>query len=344
MLLTGWKTAKYYILLLTAAFILISLASLSFGQIDIPLLTVVKIIISKLGVIDIYNGDFTQQELSVIWYIRLPRLLVGLFVGAALAVAGATLQGIFGNHLADPGIIGVSAGAGAGAVFAIAIGVSSVSIFIMPLFAFTGSIVAVALTVFLAMQNKKIPVMTLLLAGVAVGMLLGAVTTGLLTFMNQQQLQQYLFWMVGGLDYRRWEHVYMVLFPVAFGLTFLILMARSLNILALGESEARTVGMPVMRYRFVFLALASLITASAVCVSGNISFVGLIIPHMMRMLCGPDHRIFLPVSALAGATFLIACDFLGRTIMTPIEVRTGIITALLGTPYFLYLLRKTALK
>ena len=179
-----------------------------------------------------------------------------------------------------------------------------------------------------------------LLAGVAVGMLLGAITSGILTFMNEQKLQQYLFWMVGGLDYRRWEHVYLAVGPVLVGIFIMLLLARHLNILVLGETEAKAVGMPVMQFRMGLLFVAAITTATSVCVSGNIGFVGLVIPHMMRMLLGPDHRVLLPASALGGALFLVICDCLGRVVVAPAEVRVGIMTAILGSPYFLYLLRK----
>ena len=274
--------------------------------------------------------------MAVVWYIRMPRMVVGLLVGAALGISGAVMQGIFSNPLADPGIIGVSSGAATGAVLSIALGWATESMFVMPAFAFCGSVCAVALTVFLAMRNGKIPVMTLLLAGVAVGMLLGAVTSGLLTFMNEQKLQQYLFWMVGGLDYRRWEHVYMAIGPVSIGIVIMLALSRHLNILVLGETEAKAVGMPVLPFRMGLLFVAAMTTAT----SGNIGFVGLVVPHMMRMIVGPDHRVLLPASALAGAAFLVICDSLGRIIIPPAEVRVGIMTALLGTPYFLYLLRR----
>ena len=267
-------------------------------------------------------------------------MLVGVLVGAALGISGAVMQGIFSNPLADPGLIGISSGAATGAVLSIALGTATSSMFMMPAFAFCGSICAVFLTVFLAMRNGKIPVMTLLLAGVAVGMLLGALTSGILTFMNEQKLQQYLFWMVGGLDYRRWEHVYLAVGPVVCGLCIMLLLARHLNILVLGETEAKAVGMSVTKFRMGLLFVAAMTTATSVCVSGNIGFVGLVIPHMMRMLFGPDHRVLLPASALGGAAFLVLCDSLGRVIMPPAEVRVGIMTALLGTPYFLYLLRR----
>ena len=334
---------KYRISMLgVLAFLLIAIAclSLTLGQIDVPVKSTVAVVFRQLQLPFWEDVTVSQEQLAVIWYIRLPRMLVGVLVGAALGISGAVMQGIFSNPLADPGLIGISSGAATGAVLSIALGTATSSMFMMPAFAFCGSICAVFLTVFLAMRNGKIPVMTLLLAGVAVGMLLGALTSGILTFMNEQKLQQYLFWMVGGLDYRRWEHVYLAVGPVVCGICIMLLLARHLNILVLGETEAKAVGMSVTKFRMGLLFVAAMTTATSVCVSGNIGFVGLVIPHMMRMLFGPDHRVLLPASALGGAAFLVLCDSLGRVIMPPAEVRVGIMTALLGTPYFLYLLRR----
>lgn len=334
---------KYRISMLgVLAFLLIAIAclSLTLGQIDVPVKSAVAVVFRQLQLPFWEDVTVSQEQLAVIWYIRLPRMLVSALVGAALGISGAVMQGIFSNPLADPGLIGISSGAATGAVLSIALGTATSSMFMMPAFAFCGSICAVFLTVFLAMRNGKIPVMTLLLAGVAVGMLLGALTSGILTFMNEQKLQQYLFWMVGGLDYRRWEHVYLAVGPVVCGICIMLLLARHLNILVLGETEAKAVGMSVTKFRMGLLFVAAMTTATSVCVSGNIGFVGLVIPHMMRMLFGPDHRVLLPASALGGAAFLVLCDSLGRVIMPPAEVRVGIMTALLGTPYFLYLLRR----
>lgn len=328
------------LLFLLGLLVVVGCVSLTFGQIDVPVQDAMAVVTQKLQLPFFQNVQVTKEQLAVIWYIRLPRMLVGMLVGGALGASGAVMQGIFSNPLADPGLIGISAGAATGAVLSIALGTATTNMFAMPAFAFCGSICAVCLTVFLAMRNGKIPVMTLLLAGVAVGMLLGAVTSGVLTFMNEQKLQQYLFWMVGGLDYRRWEHVYLAAGPVLAGIGIMLLLARHLNILVLGETEAKAVGMPVVKFRMGLLFVSAMTTATSVCVSGNIGFVGLVIPPMMRMLLGLDHRVLLPASALGGAIFLVFCDSLGRIVMPPAEVRVGIMTALLGSPYFLYLLRK----
>ena len=227
-----------------------------------------------------------------------------------------------------------------GAVLAIALGVTAVSVLSLPAFAFCGSMLAVGLTVSLSMRHGRIPIMTLLLSGVVVGMFLAACTAAILTVMNEQKMQQYLFWTIGGLDYRRWDHVLLGIAPIGISACIMTLLARHLNLLAFGEVEARAAGMPVTAFRLLFLALASLTTAAGVCISGNIGFVGLVVPHMMRLLVGPDHRRLLPASLLAGGAFLVLCDSLGRLLLSGFEIRVGIMTAFIGTPYFLYLLRR----
>ena len=247
---------------------------------------------------------------------------------------------MFSNPLADPGILGVSGGASLGAVLAIGLGLTSAGLYYMPLFALTGALLTVATTVGLSLQNGRIHSVTLLLSGVAVGMFTWAVTSALLLFMHEHRLQEFLFWLVGGLDYRRWEHVQLALGPVLVGIAALGVLARHLNVLVLGEQEARAVGMPVAWFRLLLLGLATVTTAAAVCVSGSIGFVGLVAPHVMRLLLGPEHRSLLPACALCGAAFLLFCDTLGRVLMPSAEIRAGILTALIGVPYFLFLLRR----
>lgn len=324
------------IVLLAAAILL----SLSCGQYELSLGQVVASMAKYLDLPWFREVTLTSEQEAVLWHIRMPRTLVGLMVGAGLAVSGAVLQGLFSNPLADPGIIGVSSGASLGAVLAIASGLAAASLWGLPLCAFAGAVAACLLTVSLAMRQGRIPVLTLLLAGVVVGMLLAAVTSMLLTVVSEQKLTEYLFWTIGGLDYRRWEHVLLGGVPIGLGITGMLLVSRHLNVLALGEQEAGAVGMSVLRYRMLFLSLAAMTTAAGVCVSGNIGFVGLVVPHVMRLLIGADHRYLLPYSLLAGSSFLVLCDSLGRILWTGGEIRAGIMTALLGTPYFLFLLRR----
>lgn len=317
---------------------LLVVLSLSWGQMAIPFSHVMDALGDVIGIAP--SHGLTANEEAVIWHIRLPRTLVGLLTGAALAAAGAALQGLFANPLADPAIIGVSSGASVGAIVAIATGLSAATLFALPVCALLGALLAVSLTVALAFRRGRIPVLTLLLAGVVVGMFLAAVSAMLLTAVSENKLQEYLFWTIGGLDYRRWEHVGLGLFPITISVGAICLLARQLNILSLGETEARAVGLPVIRFRLFLLFLAALATATGVCISGNIGFVGLVVPHMLRMLIGPDHRRLLPASVLAGGIFLLFCDIVGRVLLTGTEIRVGIMTAFIGTPYFLYLLRK----
>ena len=223
-------------------------------------------------------------------------------------------------------------------------GMSAQYFLAVPIMAFLGALGAVAFTIILAWHKGKIPSTALLLAGVAVSIFFGALTSGLLTFAPDKTMHQYLFWMVGGLDYRSWEHIYLAGPFILMGMTILCFSGRHLNILSLGDAEAQTLGMAVARYRLIYLVLVAFVTAAAVCISGNIGFVGLIIPHIIRMLLGGDNRKVLPYSALTGAVFLVFCDTLGRMLFSPLEIRVGIMTAVLGAPYFLYLLRKLGSK
>lgn len=333
------KGKTLFLFLTAALLLLVSLASLHLGQISVPVSTIFHEWGRALD-LPVSGANPTQEQMAVFWYIRMPRICVAILTGAALATAGAVMQGVFGNPLADPGIIGVSSGASFGAVICIFLGLTSISMYYMPAFALLGALGAVTAAIILSFHNGKIPPMTLLLSGVAVSILLGALTNGLLTFMNEYRLKEFLFWTVGGLDYRRWEHVGLAIIPILVGILLLCLLARHLNALSLGEAEAKSLGMNILLYRSFFLFTASLITAAAVCVSGMIGFVGLVIPHVTRILVGPDHRIMLPASAISGALFLLLCDTLGRIIAPPLEIRVGIMTALIGAPYFLYLIRR----
>ena len=326
----------FFLLLLCLAGFL----SLCWGQMDIPYLHAAASLCHGLGLPLFSEVSVPGDEEAVLWYIRIPRTAVGLLVGAGLAVSGAVLQGTFRNPLADPSIVGVSSGASVGAILAIALGLPATSMLAFPACALAGALLAVGLVVALSLRHGRIPVMTLLLSGVVVGMLLSAVAAAILTVLSEQKMQQYVFWTIGSLDYRRWEHVLLGIGPILAGSFAMLLLSRHLNVLSLGDTEARAVGMPVNAFRMVMLSLASLVTAAGVCISGNIGFVGLVVPHMLRLLVGPDHRRLLPLCLLAGGIFLVFCDSLGRVIFPAAEVRVGIMTAFVGSPYFLYLLRK----
>lgn len=331
---------QMFMMVMIILLIVVCVCSISWGQIKVPIVDTVKIVFSHLGIPGFTGEGIEQAQEAVIWHIRAPRVVVGLLAGAALAISGAVMQGIFSNSLADPGIIGVSGGASFGAVVAIALGLTAKSMYYMPLFALVGALLALTVAVILSMKNGKIPIMVLLLAGITVSSFMLALTSGILTFMNENSLREYLFWMVGGLDYRRWEHVYLAIGPITIGVIMLCMMSRHINMMVLGDDEARSVGVPVAQLRMILLFMSALVTTAAVCISGSIGFVGLIVPHIMRLLLGPDHRVLLPASAIAGALFLVSCDLLGRMILPVSEIRVGVITSIVGAPYFLYLLHR----
>ena len=284
-----------------------------------------------------FSYDVRATYSTIVLQIRMPRILLAALVGLSLAIAGTVMQGFFRNPMADPSIIGVSSGAAVGAVAAITLP------FALPLglelqsAAFVGGVVTAFVVYYIATEGGRTPVATLLLAGIAVQTFLGAVISFML-LRSGSSLEEAVYWLMGHLHYASWSRVgtlALILPPLLFGL---IAYSRDLNILLLGEEEAHNLGISVQRTKQLLLALSSIVTAMAVAVSGVIGFVGLIVPHMMRLLVGPDHRILLPTSALAGAIFLVAADTLARS--GPGEVPVGIVTAAVGAPFFLYLLRK----
>lgn len=286
------------------------------------------------------NIEIREDWESIIFYVRFPRVVTTMLVGAALGTSGAVMQGMFRNPMADPGILGVSSGAGLGAVLVIFLGLSSKGIYFMPLFASVGALVASLMVFLLSSKGGKVPTINMVLSGIAISMFFGAITTAILSFIRTDQVKQFLFWTMGSLNGRRWEDVKISVVPILSCIGILFLYSRNLNILLLGEEEAQSVGLNPSQTRKQILLFSSILTASAVSVSGTISFVGLMVPHMIRMLIGPDHRVLIPASAFGGAIFLLFCDLIGRVVMAPGEVSVGIVTSLLGAPYFLFLLNR----
>lgn len=309
------------------------------GDVHVPFYDTVRIILKKWGLLN--NITFSYGREAIIYGVRFPRVITAVLVGGALAAAGTVMQGMFRNPMADPGLIGISSGASLGAVIAIALGLTVKNLYFMPVMAAAGSFAAAAIIYLLAVRDRKVPVLTLILAGIAVSTFLSSITSMILMSLNEQnQVREFLFWTIGGLHDRRWEHVRLIVLPVIVCIIILLTFMKDLNILLLGEEEAHSLGLNPVRTRRFLLTFSSVITAAAISVSGNITFVGLIVPHMMRLIVGPDHRVLLPASIFGGAVFLVICDFAGRVIL-PVEVNAGIITSLLGAPYFLYLLNRT---
>ncbi len=313
--------------ILLAALAPVCLMALAAGQVPVPLNRLI-------------SGNLTPLEQNVLWNLRLPRLLLGLGTGAALSASGAALQGLFGNPLADPGILGVSGGASLGAVLLLLTGLPAVNYLFLPLGAFAGAVMASFLVGLLGRGEDSSERVKLLLAGVAVSLFCGALTAGLLSFAPDAVMRQYFFWTLGNLGVGTWQQAAVLLPLLLVVLIILCLWGRPLNLLSLGEEQALSLGLDAPRWRKLVMGWISLLMGLAVCAGGNIGFVGLIIPHILRLLTGPDHQSLLPLSALGGALFLVLCDSLGRALLPGGEIRVGIVTALFGAPYFLWLLRR----
>ncbi len=278
---------------------------------------------------------------QVLWEIRFPRVALAAIVGGSLGAAGATMQGTFANPLAEPGIIGVSSGAVLGAVAQIVVGTGPLGSFSIPTAAFVGGLVTVAVVYLSARANGRTEVVTLILTGVALNALLGAVIGMFTYFSEDAELRSITFWTLGSVANATWAKV-AVVFPFAIGgMLVATLYARRLDLLALGDRAARHLGVRIERLRVQMLVVTAVLTAAAVAVSGIILFVGLVVPHLVRMLLGPRHRTLVPASMLLGATLLVLADLLARTVAAPSEIPLGVLTSLLGSPVFLWQLRRT---
>lgn len=309
------------------------------GPVSIPPDAVLAIILHKAGVV--VPVVFTPQQEVVLWIIRLPRVLLAAMVGAGLAVAGALLQAIFRNPLADPGLIGVSGGATMGAIAVIVVGIMPLGILTLPVVAFLSGALTTLLVYRFSQRWGRTDIATMLLVGLAVNAIAGAVT-GLLTYVaDDAEVRSIVFWSMGGLSGAIWETLIVVVPCIVLVLLLSPLLARPLNLFALGEAEAHHLGVETERVKRQAVVLAALATGAAVAVAGSISFIGLVVPHIVRLLAGPDHHRVLPACALVGATLLILADLLARMVAMPAEVPVGLITALAGGPFFLVLIVRT---
>ncbi|AZM62628.1 MULTISPECIES: FecCD family ABC transporter permease [unclassified Streptomyces] len=287
------------------------------------------------------GNELDRVAESVLWNVRFPRIVLALLVGASLGCAGALMQGVFGNPLAEPGVIGVSSGAAVGAVAAIALGLNFAGNWTVSVLAFAAGLATVLLVYAMSRSGGRTEVVTLILTGIAVNAFAGALIGLFLFVADSAAINQITFWQLGSLSQATWPKVLAVLPCAALGLTVAPLYARRLDLLALGERPARHLGVDVERLRIVLVLVIALLTAAAVSVSGIIGFVGLVVPHLLRMAAGPGHRFLLPGSALLGALVLLAADLTARTVAEPAELPLGVLTALLGSPFFFWLLRRT---
>ncbi|MDP6782119.1 MAG: iron chelate uptake ABC transporter family permease subunit [Dehalococcoidia bacterium] len=337
----GRKRSRLYALAGLALGLLVAVVGATFlGSVSLPLATVSSVLLSGLPFIDADPAWPTGLE-TIVLNIRLPRVMEAGVVGAALALAGATYQGLFRNPLADPYLIGVAQGAALGATVAFLTPLAALfpGDIAIPLFAFAGALAAVSVVYAVARVGRSLPLTTLILAGVAVGVFLSAVTSSIMLY-SGSDLRHILFWLLGGFSLANWGEVGIIVPYVVLGTVVILAFSRSLNVLQLDEEQAQQLGVEVGKVKLILMVAATMITAAAVSFAGTIGFVGIIVPHMVRLLWGPDHRFLLPLSVLSGAVFLIMADTLARTAFSPHELPVGIVTAFAGAPFFLYLLRR----
>lgn len=311
------------------------------GITSIPFFDANRILMREVFHLPVDMAGISDGNVAIIWNVRLPRVLLGFLTGGALALCGASYQGIFKNPMADPFILGVSSGAALGASIGIVSGfsVSALGLNGTAILAFVGAFLAIFLVYNISRVGRKVPVATLLLSGIAVSQSLTAFMSLLMIF-NVQNMNQIMFWTMGSLNGKGWSQVLTVLPYVLVGGLFLLTTVRELDIMLLGEEAATQLGVNTELLKKKVLVASSLITAAVVSVTGIIGFVGLVVPHVVRMLSGPKHRVLMPFSLVFGGTFLIICDTLARTVSAQ-EIPVGIITAAFGGPFFIYLLRKT---
>jgi iron complex transport system permease protein len=322
-------------LLLSLLLVSVLLGSILLGSAKIDPLHSLRILFrSLLGV----KGGENETEQAILLSIRVPRVLLAGLVGAGLSVSGTVFQALLRNPLADPYILGVSSGAAVGAIIAILAGLGTFSLGI-PLASSLGALSTILTVFYFGRQEGKIHPNTLLLAGVITSSFLSAIIMFFISVSQREELRTIIFWLMGDFSLSNYEALW-ITFPYLFlAFFFLYLHSRQLNLILLGEENAVQLGVNVERLKWTSYFLASLITAASVSVCGLIGFVGLIVPHSVRLLFGPDHRLLLPASALVGASFLIASDTLARTLLAPVELPVGVVTAAFGGPFFIYLLR-----
>jgi iron complex transport system permease protein len=334
---------KYFMRLywLNLFFLLIAMIlSVVFGAVYIPIEDIVGILMNQLPGIEI-TGDWPASFSAIVVSLRLPHAILIALTGAALAGSGAAYQGLFRNPLADPYLIGVASGAGLGAVSMMALRwpTDLLGLYLIPIGAFCGALLTVLIVYRLARVGRIVPLTTLILAGVAVGAFASALTSYLM-LRSDDQIYRAISFLLGGSTMTGWRPVLAALPYVVLGMGLLTLSGHFLNVLQFGEDQAKQLGLSVERAKLFIILTASMTTAVAVSFSGVIGFIGLIVPHVLRILWGQDYRHLIPLSIIGGATILLFADLLARVLLAPQSIPVGIVTALAGTPFFLWILRR----
>lgn len=315
-------------------------ASLSLGSAGLSFADVWGILLQQLPWMDGTEGPWSRGEIVIVTEVRLSRVLLAVLTGACLALAGTGFQGVLRNPLADPYTLGVASGSSVGAAFLILFGLQlAMGIWTIPVVAFLTGIVTLLGVIALSRSGGVVQIQTLILAGVIIQSFLGAFVS-LMVSMSDGVVNQILFWIMGSLTMRGWEHVTMLLPFLLIGLVVLVAYSGTMNLFVLGERHAAHLGVRVERTKLIVLIASTLLTAAAVSVAGVIGFVGLVVPHMIRLIVGPDYRYIAPLSAIGGGIFLLWADTIARILLTPKELPLGVVTALLGAPFFAYLLHR----
>jgi ABC-type Fe3+-siderophore transport system permease subunit len=335
--------APLILMALSFMLLVVMLLAASFGSVPIALSTIIQILLNGSGLFHFARQWDTTSEI-IVWQVRMPVVIGAALVGAALAVAGVLFQGMLRNPLADPYLIGTSSGAALGAVIAFVFPIDiifSSSFTLAPVLAFVGAMLSVMLVYAIARVGGQTPVVTLLLAGVVMNAVLVAFQTLLLTLSPHAQfgVQALFNWLSGGIAVTSWMPVVIVGMITFVGILFALMLASALDAFGLGEESATHLGLQVERYKLLIIVVGSMLTAAAVSISGLIGFVGLVTPHLIRLMLGPRHRLLIPASALGGAIFLVLADLLARVVIAPSVLPVGVFTALVGAPFFLILLR-----
>jgi ABC-type Fe3+-siderophore transport system permease subunit len=336
-----FRKSPRILMLMPILLLIFMVAGIFQGPVNIPLNKVLSILVEPLGW-QVEREDIRPWMHSILMDVRMPRVLVGALAGACLAICGAVLQGMFRNPLASPSILGVSSGASLGAILALYLGLASISIWALPVFSFVGASLTLLLVYRVASQRGHTAIGTLLLAGVAIGALNTAASSLILALSlnNWDVGRMIVYWTMGGLDGRTWDHVLLIAPFATVGIGLLLFFSRNLDALLLGEVHAASVGVNVVSTRRWLLIITSLLVGVSVSVCGGIGFIGLVVPHILRLILGPHHRYLLPASALGGAICLVGADLLLRTALPEKAIPLGVITAALGAPFFLFLLIK----
>lgn len=335
-----WGRATLAFVALGLALGALAMVAAGTGQLSIPPLEVASSVLRQLGIETGLAVSHPHGE-SALWQVRFPRIFLAVFVGAGLSVAGVLMQGIFGNPLAEPGTVGVSAGAAVGACATIVFGWAAFGNWTIAAMAFVGGLAATLVAYSTARVGGRTEVVTLVLTGVAVAAVSGALTAYLVFVGDTQSREEIIFWQLGSLNGTRWGHVLVAAPLIILGTVFAVVIARKLDLLALGERSARHLGVDVERLRLSTIVVVAVLTGAAVAFCGVIGFVGLVVPHLLRMILGPAHRTLVPASALGGAVLLLGADLAARTVVPYADLPIGMLTAAVGGPFFFWLLRRT---